>query len=192
MNPSIAIIEKNTLCAIALEEILSNIFPSVEVALFGSMNEFLSDCNRYFIRFFIGQSILLENAGEFDMLKQQTIVLCEGNGDAFANSGYMVLDITLGEKKLIAKIIEMLDADSINARSNQTGHDKVLLSGRENEVLTLIVKGYINKEIADKLNVSVTTVIFHRNNICNKLGTRSVGRLTLYALLNNLVQSSEL
>ena len=44
------------------------------------------------------------------------------------------------------------------------------LSIREIEVLILITKGLINKEIADKLHISLTTVISHRKNITEKLG----------------------
>ncbi|HNZ72514.1 MAG TPA: LuxR C-terminal-related transcriptional regulator, partial [Prolixibacteraceae bacterium] len=54
------------------------------------------------------------------------------------------------------------------------------------------VRGYINKEIADKLNISKTTVISHRNNIAEKLGDRSIGRLTIYAVLNGIVDLHEL
>jgi DNA-binding CsgD family transcriptional regulator len=67
-----------------------------------------------------------------------------------------------------------------------------LLSQREKDVLSLIVKGYINKEIADRLNISTPTVIFHRRNISEKLGSKSVGRLTIYAVMNGIVDVSEL
>jgi DNA-binding NarL/FixJ family response regulator len=61
------------------------------------------------------------------------------------------------------------------------------LSAREIEVLTLIVRGLINKEIADRLNISITTVISHRKNIMEKLGIRSVSGLTIYAVMNGYV-----
>jgi DNA-binding CsgD family transcriptional regulator len=67
-----------------------------------------------------------------------------------------------------------------------------LLSARERDVLALLVKGYINKEIASSLNISLPTVIFHRNNIYDKLQTRSIGRLTIYAVLNNIVALSDI
>ena len=67
-----------------------------------------------------------------------------------------------------------------------------LLSEREKDVLSLLVRGYINKEIADKLNISKTTVTSHRNNIAEKLGDRSIGRLTIYAVLNGIVDLHEL
>ena len=55
-----------------------------------------------------------------------------------------------------------------------------------------MIKGRVNKEIADELHISLSTVIFHRNNICDKLNTRSVGRLTIYAVLNNIVSIAEI
>ncbi|MBR1795274.1 MAG: helix-turn-helix transcriptional regulator [Bacteroidales bacterium] len=66
------------------------------------------------------------------------------------------------------------------------------LTDREKEILVLLIQGKINKEIADRLDISVTTVIFHRNNICQKLGTRSLGRLTIYAVLAGLVDIDEI
>ena len=55
-----------------------------------------------------------------------------------------------------------------------------------------MVKGLINKEIAKELNISTTTVIFHRNNICDKLQTRSIGKLTIYAVLSGIVSIKEI
>ena len=52
--------------------------------------------------------------------------------------------------------------------------------------------GKTNKEIADALNVSVHTVISHRKNITHKTGIKSVAGLTVYAMLNNLVDESTL
>ena len=66
------------------------------------------------------------------------------------------------------------------------------LSQREKEVLALIVKGHTNKEISNKLDISITTVIFHRNNICTKLQTRSVGKLTIHAVLSGIVEINEI
>ena len=71
----------------------------------------------------------------------------------------------------------------------QTGEQ---LSEREKEVLALSVKGYINKEIADKLNISTATVIFHRRNISEKIGSKSIGRQTIYAVMNGIVDYREL
>lgn len=62
------------------------------------------------------------------------------------------------------------------------------LSAREREILVCVAKGMLNKEIADKLNISVYTVISHRKNITRKTGIKTVAGLTVYALLNNLIE----
>ena len=74
-------------------------------------------------------------------------------------------------------------------RTGRIGNE---LSSREKEVLKMIIKGMKNKEISSELDISMTTVIFHRNNICDKLGTRSVGKMTIYAVLAGLVEINEI
>jgi DNA-binding CsgD family transcriptional regulator len=61
------------------------------------------------------------------------------------------------------------------------------LSAREKEILVCVAKGMLNKEIADRFNLSVYTVITHRKNITRKTGIKTVAGLTVYALLNNLI-----
>ena len=63
------------------------------------------------------------------------------------------------------------------------------LTPRENEVLKGIVEGLINKEIAARMGVSVATVITHRKNLTEKLGTRSVSALTFFEVAYVLVRS---
>lgn len=69
------------------------------------------------------------------------------------------------------------------------GHD---LSQREKEILICVAKGMLNKEIADHCNLSIHTVITHRKNITRKTGIKTVAGLTVYALLNNLIDSSSI
>ena len=61
------------------------------------------------------------------------------------------------------------------------------LSQREKEILICVAKGMLNKEIADLYNISIYTVITHRKNITRKTGIKTVAGLTVYALLNNLI-----
>ena len=61
------------------------------------------------------------------------------------------------------------------------------LSAREKEILVCVAQGMINKEIADHLNISIHTVISHRKNITHKTGIKTVAGLTVYALLNHLL-----
>lgn len=66
------------------------------------------------------------------------------------------------------------------------------LSVREKEILVCVAKGMLNKEIADFYNISIHTVITHRKNITRKTGIKTVAGLTVYALLNNLVDSNSI
>ena len=65
------------------------------------------------------------------------------------------------------------------------------LSQREKEIVICVVKGMTNKEIAEKLFLSIHTVITHRRNISKKLQIHSAAGLTIYAIVNKLVALSE-
>ena len=64
------------------------------------------------------------------------------------------------------------------------------LSDREKDVIIGVVQGLLNKEIADRLCISVNTVITHRRNIAKKLQIHSPAGLTIYAIVNGLVDIS--
>lgn len=66
------------------------------------------------------------------------------------------------------------------------------LSMREKEIIVCVVKGLTNKEIAEELYISTHTVITHRRNIASKLQIHSTAGLTIYAIVNNLVELSEI
>ena len=66
------------------------------------------------------------------------------------------------------------------------------LSEREKDVLIQVVKGLSNKEIADVLCISTHTVISHRKNITRKLNIHSTAGLTIYAIVNKLVDLDSL
>lgn len=66
------------------------------------------------------------------------------------------------------------------------------LSNREIDVLKLVALGFANKEIADKLFVSIHTVMSHRKNITEKLGIKSISGLTVYAIINNYIDTTNL
>ncbi|MGN1218090.1 MAG: response regulator transcription factor [Phocaeicola sp.] len=90
------------------------------------------------------------------------------------------------------------DIDTLSAKlsgiinvSDEEDSDPDSLSQREKEILGYVVKGLTNKEIAEKLYLSVHTVITHRRNITRKLQVHSAAGLTIYAIVNKLVDISE-
>lgn len=194
MTPCIAIIDRNTLGATALRNILWNTFSNVEVHLYNSMDSFIRDSNRHFIHFFIESDILFRHIDEFITLRKQTTVLSVGRNRRFAEEGFNILDITMSEAEITDRLLHIQlisrfeDPQEIK-RNKGIGE---ALSVREKEVLKLMIKGLINKEIAQQLEISVTTVIFHRNNICEKLQTRSIGKLTIFAVLSGIIDINEI
>ena len=66
------------------------------------------------------------------------------------------------------------------------------LSEREKTILRLVALGHTNRDIAEKLFISTHTVITHRKNITRKIGIKTVSGLTVYALLNHLVEMDEI
>ncbi|MBP5643601.1 MAG: response regulator transcription factor [Bacteroidales bacterium] len=98
------------------------------------------------------------------------------------------IEMTDSKQKVVSKIFNLLN-DS-NLAQDKT--ESIELSNREIDVLVALAKGLTNKEISDQLFISVHTVITHRKNIIRKTGIKSVSGLTVYALLNNLVDESEI
>lgn len=196
MNPCFAIIDSNTLESTALKEILSQVFNQVEIQSYNSMEAFIRDSNRHFIHFFVSSDILFTDAEEFETLKDMTTVLSLGGNTNIEKSGFRTLDVSYNEEELVCRLIQLQKIGhygNIEAKT-RISKDKSsrCLSNREKEVLRLMVMGFINKEIAQKLNISLTTVIFHRNNICEKLQTRSIGKLTIFAVLSGIVDIKEI
>ena len=86
------------------------------------------------------------------------------------------------------KLLKLLDVT--DELESETGQD--VLSSREKEIITCVVKGMTNKEIADALFLSAHTVITHRRNIARKLQIHSPAGLTIYAIVNKLVELQDI
>lgn len=65
------------------------------------------------------------------------------------------------------------------------------LSDRELDIIRLVARGKTNKEISEHLFLSPHTVITHRKNITSKLGIKSISGLTVYAIMHNLIDMSD-
>ena len=86
----------------------------------------------------------------------------------------------------IISIIRILVAEE-NVKSQDLNSEMYDISEREQDVLVYVANGKTNKEIAKKLNISVHTVMSHRKNIIKKTGIKSISGLTVYAMLNGLM-----
>ncbi|MBP5572286.1 MAG: helix-turn-helix transcriptional regulator [Bacteroidales bacterium] len=100
---------------------------------------------------------------------------------------------TVIEEKVLLPLAELLEKGHTKVEVDETeATEKDLLSDREKEVVKEIARGLTNKEIADKLFISVFTVTTHRKNITQKLGIKTIAGLTVYALMNGLISPEEI
>jgi regulator of cell morphogenesis and NO signaling len=93
----------------------------------------------------------------------------------------------LVEDGILVPIVNRRMHTDLESRFDTPGVKGEELSAREKEILVCVAKGMLNKEIADAENISIHTVITHRKNITRKTGIKTVAGLTVYALLNNLI-----
>ena len=96
-----------------------------------------------------------------------------------------VLSLYDTAEQVAAKLARLVNGSETDKRSEA-------LSQREKEVVVCVVKGMTNKQIADKLCLSAHTVITHRRNISAKLDIHSTAGLTIYAIVNKLVELEDI
>ena len=146
--------------------------------------------------------ILIVNPLLYDYAKRATI---RAEFDSLPNLrliGLVTSYVESQHQRQFAGVIELNDDfQRIKSTLNQVTNslqsdgdepDTDPLSDREKEVLICLSKGLKNNEIADTLNISVHTVITHRKNIVRKTGIKSVAALTVYAILNNLIEEKDI
>ncbi|MFA7491913.1 MAG: LuxR C-terminal-related transcriptional regulator [Proteiniphilum sp.] len=90
----------------------------------------------------------------------------------------------------IVHLLLKLDKKSQSQPNEKEGEEN--LTKREIEVLTGLVNGMLNKEIADALNISIHTVVRHRKNIAMKTGIRSQSGLTIYAISKKIISIEDI
>ena len=101
------------------------------------------------------------------------------------------------ERLFVPAVMKLEKAAVISSEQLQTGAPEygssslALISDREKDIIRCVAKGMSNKEIADKLFLSIHTVTTHRRNISAKLQIHSPAGLTIYAIINNLIDIAE-
>ncbi|MAE08447.1 MAG: hypothetical protein CL661_11570 [Bacteroidetes bacterium] len=117
----------------------------------------------------------------------KVIGLVSSNTNDNINSRFkFTLNTQDNKYKLIEALQQIVGKDDDDKTDNEQ-----LISKREIEILRNLTLGLTNQEIADKLFLSVHTVMTHRKKITRKLGIKSLSGLTVYALMNNLVDIRE-
>lgn len=191
MKPAVAIVTPNILMGLGLKTILEKFLPMSEISVFHSFAEFeAADVDSY-VHYFVSVQLFLHHSAFFRERRQKTILLGSGQKEQFAEMHQ--LNVFTSEEKLVRDILRLQQSvqrpeHGIAARSAPPD----TLSAREAEVLGLIARGLMNKEIADRLNIGTTTVITHRRSIMEKLGIKTVAGLTIYAVTLGYIDADSL
>ena len=108
--------------------------------------------------------------------------------DLYNNEEWLQLHAKV-ENEILVPVIKNMEMNISTAPEVSDAEEggEHALSPREREVVSCLAMGLSNKEIASKLNISINTVITHRKNIATKLSIHSVAGITIYAIVNNLV-----
>lgn len=216
----IAIVDSNILAAMGLQQILADMIPGLEVQVFTSFDELQAADQGQFVHYFVASRIYFEHASFFREGKHRAIVLVNGDLQVAGVPTLNVCQSEAALVKALLAVHRQghphgapmpphphgAPMSSHPHAAHGAGHPSSLgahrpgppssgtsgLSSREVEVAILLAKGLINKEIADRLHISITTVITHRKNIMEKLRARSLADIIIYVVMNGLVDVGEL
>ncbi len=181
-----AIITPNTLEATGLEILLKEATGTdVVVRSFPDFPTFADDTPDMYARYFVSSQTYVLYNPFFLARKEKTVILMHGTGGHSVPQGTHLLNLELTRERLAWELTQLITRKPCGDEVSPGESD---LSAREIEVLILVCRGFINKEIADKLCISLTTVITHRKNITEKLGIKSVSGLTIYAVMNGYIE----
>ena len=187
----IAVVDPNTLASLGLRTILEEMLPETVVRTFPSYSALMDDTPDMYAHYFVSSHIYFEHTAFFLERRPKTIVLTTGD----SLLPVPTLDISLPQDVLVARIMSLRQhghKHHTRPASDAATQSPNTLSPREEEVLTLVARGLMNKEIADRLHIGLTTVISHRRNIAAKLGIRSASGLAIYAVMHGLVEADSI
>ena len=194
-RPKVAIVDSNTLSVLGLRQLLLNVMPIMTVDTFGSFAELMANSPDSYVHYFVAMDIVVRNRAFFMENRRRTIVLTLSLSDTAQLSDFNCLYINQPEPELVRSLLALeqrAHAGGRNLPPMPQALRQRILTDREIEVMSLIVQGYINKEIADRLSIGLSTVITHRKNIMDKLGMRSVSALTIYAVMHGYVDINKI
>lgn len=218
MKIEFAILDSNMLSCMGMQRLLEGIIPMVDISLFNTYEQFVMAQPERFIHCFVSSAIYFEHAQYFIRQPKRYIVMV--HGDAYPHiAGLLTLNVSQDEKSMVKQLLMLQQRGRVAAMKMHSGMDTpegtkgmpnmhpleegqkkeaieiskpALLSARETEVAVLLAKGYINKEVAERMNISLTTVITHRKNIMDKLHGRSLADIIIYVVMNGIIGADEL
>jgi len=187
MDRRIIIIHPSTIVRKGLHAILRDSFPD-DFLLLNSIHDLqdYSSLNKLDLILLVNDSFAVEKESYFKKLKDLennifSLEICQDKSETES-----IIGLYDASTDIVKKVKNCIEAQE--EKSNELSE----LSDREQDVLKLVALGFQNKEIAEKLFISIHTVISHRKNITEKLGIKSISGLTVYAILNKLIDTKNI
>ncbi len=182
---SILIISPNQLECVGLKSLLNEMFSPEQVLVADAVHSDLRDHPADYI--FTTPELYVVHHSQLPA-KRRIVILTRNVSEEEKHGGPAVVNVTQPQSQIVDQLEEIFRRDE---KAGGEG-EREDLTAREVDVLKLVARGFINKQIADKLSISLHTVISHRKNITRKLGIRTVSGLTMYAMLNGLITTKDI
>lgn len=194
MKENVFIVHRSEIIRKGLSLILQEYF-KMEITQLNSakdLSSFLGISNSTMILILEAQADL--NLKAIDLLKKNNDVCLVGFYAETSDEQFeKIFDYQLNHYSSPLQIQKLIQVIRQSGNKNKNAmQDNGELTSREKDVIKLIALGLANKEIADKLFISIHTVISHRKNITEKLGIKSISGLTVYAIMNNLLDIQDI
>lgn len=174
---NIKIIMRDTALAVGLRHLLHNLF-DIEAKRIDEGQ--LAETDTAATDLFIADSRSFASCIGFFIPRRTKLILLT-DGESAGDGSIQTLNRFADEQTFVARLTQIVEA------VREKAEDGNELSQREIDVLCLVASGMTNKEIADKLCISINTVLSHRKNITSKLGIRSASGLSVYAMMNGYI-----
>jgi DNA-binding CsgD family transcriptional regulator len=190
MNRKIFIVHSSDIIRKGLTSIVRSYFNQEVIALdnIGTLNEYF-DLKGQNLIFIIDSSFITSSnpAQPFEKYNQLKVIGFDSKNTTKSLPDYCDEEINLQTQSL--HIQEIISNCWQTKKRSPKANGSEELTTREKDVLKLVALGHTNKAIAEKLFISIHTVISHRKNITDKSGIKSISGLTVYAILNNLIDT---
>lgn len=176
-----------------LQSIIEKIQNTIIVAQIDSLDELKETAVKTDCDYIIIDTQLTNESKEIDLILRshfesfKTIWLTNTKQTQIKNSD-CIISLNQTQNKIL-DTLQKLFGNSSKSQNESITPDGI--SKREADILKYIAMGYSNKEVADKLYISAHTVVTHRKNITRKLGIKTAPGLTIYAILNKIIDVND-
>ncbi|MBP5361341.1 MAG: response regulator transcription factor [Bacteroidaceae bacterium] len=186
---------------LGLKQMLEEVMPFAAFRTFSStavMRE--EQATAHFFHYFVSAADYIANRDFYSQCGHKAIVLIDSEPTTQFNVLNLpfTINMLLPREEILRQLLQMQQMGHSHYRNypneikQAAAKEDESLTRREKEVLQLLAKGMINKEIADKLHISVNTAITHRKHIMQKLHSQSLSKLAIYAVQHGYVQPEEI